>query len=83
MAQLARRIAAEEIALHDAGIDHPAPARAHALVIEGGAGLAARGQRVLIDIQVIGKHCCAHAVEQEARPPVQRTAAERLHQRAQ
>jgi hypothetical protein len=82
-AQLACRVAAEEIALHPPALHHLARLHAHAFVIKRRAALAAQDKRVFQNIDVLGKHHLAQRVEQKAALAVQRAPTDGLHKTAQ
>jgi hypothetical protein len=79
MPELACRITGEEVALADAALHDLPRARAHALVVERRAALAAALVRILGDVDVVGPDGLAQAVLQEAGLAVERTAAGALH----
>ncbi len=78
-AELARRIAAEEVALHAPGVHHLARLHAHAFLVERRTAFAAKNEGVFKDVDVLGKHRLAQRVEQKAALAVQRAAARGLH----
>src|SRR3954462_12436528 len=64
-AELARRIAAQEITLHHAIAHYRALARGDALLVERPTGHAARLERPLLDAHQRRKHLLAQAVGEE------------------
>src|SRR4051812_29936646 len=76
-AELARRIAAEEIAFEHARAHDHALARGDALVVERRAGRALRLERPLLERELRRKHLLAEAVEQEAGLSIEVAAVHR------
>src|SRR5688500_7694042 len=76
-AQLAGRVAAEEIALHRALAHDAAAARGDPLLVEGRARHAARLVRLLVDLHQGREHLLAQAVHQERGLAVQVAAVNR------
>ena len=82
-AQLARRVAAQKVARHAAGLHHLARRHAHAFAVKRGAATAAGNEGVFSDFHVSGKHGLAQRAGQEGVFAVERAAADGLHEVAQ
>ena len=79
-AELARRVAAEEIALQHAVRDDVAARGGHAFVVERRAAACAQQMRLLADVHVRREHLLAERVEQERRLAVEAAAGHRVHE---
>ena len=81
-AELARRVDAEEIALHDAVAHDVARRGRHTFVVERRAAARAQEVRLLAQAHVRREHLLAERVEQERRLAIQAAAGHRLHEEA-
>jgi hypothetical protein len=75
--ELARGIAAEEIAFQHAGAHDEALARGDAFIVEGRARRALRLERPLLDVHTRREHLLAQAVDEEAGLAIEVAAVHR------
>src|SRR5438067_6736695 len=76
--ELARGVAAQEIALHDTAPNDITRLGGHTLVVEGRRRLSAPHVGLLANMNSGRKHLFAEAVEKERRLAVQAAAADRM-----
>ena len=78
--ELARRVARQEVALHDTRLHHPAGLGSNTFIIERRTALAFERMRVFVDVDMRRQHGLAQTIDEEARLAVQRAARGGLHE---
>ena len=82
-AQLACRVAAQEITFDDAILDHAALLRRHAFIVERGTGKAASEVRQFLQLHMAGKNLLPQALGKKRLLAIQAAATDGGHEMAQ